>query len=175
MAVIQIGDLEISNAMLTPLEETISPTGKTLKAYEAAFVLNGTTEHDIYKEMQGTVIDFEVLTSHVKFNAKLENVSTSYSGYMGADTTISIRCNLIEYDPDLPEKHDITATALAIQVKDHVHLHALTLLLIEKGIFSKQEFEEAYEKVRKNEQETKAIQNEIIYGITPKYDANEQE
>lgn len=124
-------------------EETFTheATNRELRKFKLDFIVIGQEQRSNLIAQTDSPFDI-ILDNEIKLRVKKANSSWSYKNDVDETTKIPITLELVELDPELPEDHDIKNMLNAEVILNWIRTRATSELLVEKGIISKEEYEE---------------------------------
>ena len=155
-------------------EFTHEGTGNKLKRYEIHFDVVGHKVKEIIEEtLEKKVLPFMVADSDDSIRVRVTNKYYSYEGQLQNDQTCYSFCvHLEQVDSTLPEEWNYQQVLIQEIALNRLRIRTLLELLEEKGVLTKEEFEEKAGIVFSRDY--KNLANYINYGIPePEPDPNQ--
>lgn len=139
-------------------------TGNELRKIKFVAPLIGVEQREaLGKTLQGNYT-IAIPDEDIEFNAKTVKSMWSYNAQVLTDTTpIDYSIEAIELDKDLPEDHNLMGQITSAVIMNWIRTRAISELLIKKGVFSEQEYEDILSKVA--ERDFDNLKNLITHGV----------
>lgn len=169
MPMISLNDLLLSNANINEKKYIISkPTKSVFQQWFFTSNLRGEEESRRYNDLNGKVIDFEIIGASPSMRARFNNLSSSHNGLIDADTLVHVNFIVTQLDPDLPEEHNLQAQSYALQIQSMLQIDVLIVLMIEKDVFTQDEWDTRLRAAANQEPRENKLSNQLFYGLLPK-------
>lgn len=161
MLTLRLNDFILSKAQV--IEEklyTSEQTHNSLKKWIFISMIQGEENIHRFNDVKDQVIDFEITGILPKTRALLHNVS-SFS--LENEDILNAQFTVTQLDPE----YDPQVQSLALQVSTMVSINVLKTLLIEKGVFTREEWDSRMKAAMTDEDKQATITNLIALGLQP--------